>query len=87
MLHAFLSFSGIILTKKWNLSYPTQGTLQMTVSLSEILSESLEAAFGGPVFVFRKMLGPKTGEVARGWSKLNNEELQDLYCLPSSTGV
>jgi hypothetical protein len=59
----------------------------MTVSLSEILSASLEEAFGDPVFVFRKMLRLKTGEVAQGWSKLNNEELQDLYSLLSSTGV
>jgi len=59
----------------------------MTASLSEILSAGLEAAFDDPVFVFRKMLGPKTGVVAQGWSKLNNEELQDLYSLLSSTGV
>jgi hypothetical protein len=30
----------------------------------------------------RKIFGPKKEEVTGGWSKLNNEELRDLYSLP-----
>jgi hypothetical protein len=33
--------------------------------------------------VLRRIFGPKRDEVAGGWSKLHNEELHDLYSLPS----
>jgi hypothetical protein len=29
------------------------------------------------------MFGPKRSEVMRGWRKLHNEELHNLYCSPS----
>jgi len=31
--------------------------------------------------VLRREFGPKRDEVTRGWRKLHNEELYDLYCL------
>jgi hypothetical protein len=31
----------------------------------------------------RRILGPKRDEVMGGWRKLHNEELHDLYTLPS----
>jgi hypothetical protein len=31
----------------------------------------------------RGMLGPKRKEVARGWRRLNNEELRNFYALPN----
>jgi hypothetical protein len=33
--------------------------------------------------VLRRILGPKRGEVTRGWRKMHNEELRNLYSLPS----
>jgi hypothetical protein len=33
--------------------------------------------------VLRRMFGPKRDEVIRGWKKLHNEELHNLYCSPS----
>jgi hypothetical protein len=33
--------------------------------------------------VLKIILGPKRDEVTGGWRKLYNEELCDLYCLPS----
>jgi hypothetical protein len=33
--------------------------------------------------VLRKIFGPKRNEVIRGWRKLHNEELHNLYCSPS----
>jgi len=33
--------------------------------------------------VLRKVFGPKRDEVIREWRKLHNEELNDLYSLPS----
>jgi hypothetical protein len=33
--------------------------------------------------VLRRIFGPKRDEVTRGWRKLHNEELHDLYSLPS----
>jgi hypothetical protein len=33
--------------------------------------------------VLRKIFGPKRDEVTREWRKLHNEELHDLYSLPS----
>jgi hypothetical protein len=30
-----------------------------------------------------RIFGPKTDEVTRGWRKLHNEELRDLYSSPS----
>jgi hypothetical protein len=33
--------------------------------------------------VLRRIFGPKRDEVARGWRKLHNEELRDLYPSPS----
>ena len=30
--------------------------------------------------VLRRIFGPKKDEVTRGWRKLHNEELNDLYC-------
>jgi hypothetical protein len=31
----------------------------------------------------RRIFGPKGDEVIRGWRKLHNEELHNLYCSPS----
>jgi hypothetical protein len=31
----------------------------------------------------RRIFGPKRGEVTRGWRKLHNEELHNLYSSPS----
>jgi len=31
----------------------------------------------------RRIFGPKRDEVTRKWRKLNNEELNDLYCSPN----
>jgi uncharacterized membrane protein len=33
--------------------------------------------------MLRKILGPKWDEVMGEWTKLHNEELRDLYFLPS----
>jgi hypothetical protein len=33
--------------------------------------------------VLRRIFGPKSDEVKRGWRKLHNEELCDLYSSPS----
>jgi hypothetical protein len=33
--------------------------------------------------VLRRIFGPKRDEVIGGWRKLYNEELHNLYCLPS----
>jgi hypothetical protein len=33
--------------------------------------------------VLRGIFGPKRDEVIRGWRKLHNEELHNLYCSPS----
>jgi hypothetical protein len=33
--------------------------------------------------VLRRIFGPKRSEVTRGWRKLPNEELRDLYSSPS----
>jgi hypothetical protein len=33
--------------------------------------------------VLRRTFEPKRGEVTGGWRKLHNEELRDLYSLPS----
>jgi hypothetical protein len=33
--------------------------------------------------VLRRIFGPKRDEVTGGWRKLHNEELCDLYSLPS----
>jgi hypothetical protein len=33
--------------------------------------------------VLRRIFGPKRDEVTRGWRKLRNEELRDLYSSPS----
>jgi hypothetical protein len=33
--------------------------------------------------MLRRIYGPKRDEVTGGWRKLHNEELHDLYCLPS----
>jgi hypothetical protein len=33
--------------------------------------------------VLRRIFGPKRDEVTGGWRKLHNEELRDLYSLPS----
>jgi hypothetical protein len=32
----------------------------------------------------RRMLGPRRYKVTGGWRKLHNEELRDLYALPST---
>jgi hypothetical protein len=37
--------------------------------------------------VLRRIFGPKRNEMAGGWKKLHNEELHDLYSLPSITGI
>jgi hypothetical protein len=33
--------------------------------------------------VLRRIFGPKTDEVTRGWRKLHNEELHNMYSSPS----
>jgi len=33
--------------------------------------------------VLRRILGPKRGEVTRGWRRLYNEELQNAYASPN----
>jgi hypothetical protein len=33
--------------------------------------------------VLRRIFGPKKNEVTGGWIELHNEELNDLYSLPS----
>ena len=33
--------------------------------------------------VLRRIFGPKRDEVTGEWSKLHNEELNDLYCSPN----
>jgi hypothetical protein len=33
--------------------------------------------------VLKRIFGPKRDEVTREWKKLHNEELRDLYSLPS----
>jgi hypothetical protein len=33
--------------------------------------------------VLRRIFGPKRDQVTGGWRKLHNEELHDLYSLPS----
>jgi hypothetical protein len=33
--------------------------------------------------VLRRIFGPKRNGVTEGWRKLHNEELHNLYCLPS----
>jgi hypothetical protein len=33
--------------------------------------------------MLRRIFGPKRDEVIGGWRKLHNEELNNLYCLPS----
>jgi hypothetical protein len=33
--------------------------------------------------VLRRIFGPKREEVARGWRRLNNVELRDLYASPN----
>jgi hypothetical protein len=37
--------------------------------------------------VFRKMFGPKSGEVIEEWRRLHNEELHDLYSSPTIVRV
>jgi len=37
--------------------------------------------------VLRKVFGPKRDEVTGEWKKLHNEELNDLYSLPSIVRV
>jgi hypothetical protein len=34
--------------------------------------------------VLRRIFGPKRDEVTGGWRKLDNEELRNLYSLPST---
>jgi stalled ribosome rescue protein Dom34 len=35
----------------------------------------------------RRVFGPKRDEVTGEWIKLHNEELNDLYCLPTIVQV
>jgi len=37
--------------------------------------------------VLRRIFGPKRDEVTGEWRKLNNEELNDLYCSPNMVRV
>jgi hypothetical protein len=50
------------------------------------LSLTLREEYRQRVFknkALRRIFGPKMDEVTGGWRKLRNEELHDLYCLPS----
>jgi hypothetical protein len=52
----------------------------------ETSSLTLREEHGLRVFenwVLRRIFGPKSNEVVRGWRKLHNEELHNLYCSPS----
>jgi hypothetical protein len=52
----------------------------------ETWSLTLREQHGLRVFenrVLRRIFGPKRDEVTGGWRKLHNEELHDLYSLPS----
>jgi hypothetical protein len=37
--------------------------------------------------MLRRIFGPKRDEVTGKWRKLHNEELHDLYCLPTTVRV
>jgi hypothetical protein len=37
--------------------------------------------------VLRRIFGPKREEIARGWRRLHNEELHNLYASPNITRV
>jgi hypothetical protein len=37
--------------------------------------------------VLRRILGPKRDRVTRGWRKLHNVKLHDLYCSPSKSRI
>jgi hypothetical protein len=37
--------------------------------------------------MLRRVFGPKRNEITRGWRKLHDEELNDLYSSPSSVRV
>jgi hypothetical protein len=37
--------------------------------------------------VLRNTFGPRRDEVKRGWTKLHNVELYDLYCSPSTIRI
>jgi hypothetical protein len=37
--------------------------------------------------VRRRIFGPRRDEVAGGWRKLHNKELNDLYCSPNFVRV
>jgi hypothetical protein len=37
--------------------------------------------------VFRKIFGPKRGDVIEEWRRRHNEEFHGLYSLPDITGV
>jgi len=37
--------------------------------------------------MLRRIFGPKRSDVTREWRKLHNEELNDLYSLPSIVQV
>ena len=37
--------------------------------------------------LLRRIFGPKRDGVTRGWRKLHNEELNDLYCSPNIVRV
>jgi hypothetical protein len=63
-------------------------TIILTVVLygCETWSLTLREAHRLRVFenrVLRKIFGPKRDDMIRDWRKLHNEELHNLYCLPS----
>jgi hypothetical protein len=85
-----VSFGFQLLSK--NLKIRIYGTIILPVILYgyETWSLTLSEECRLRVFenrVLRRTFGPKSDEVTGEWSKLHNEELHDLYCLPTIVRV